>query len=91
MTLLTTLLCLLQGQENTPERMTINPSQSSQKVASSTSPNTNEIFSEEDASDEWRKLLEEADKKVMQMMRRDYSGMRRPRRKPPINNHEPRN
>ncbi|KAI3669931.1 hypothetical protein L6452_41421 [Arctium lappa] len=85
------------GQENTLERMAINPSQNSRKqgfsrsVPSSTSFNTNKIFSEEDTSDEWRKLLEDADKKVMQMMRRDYSGMRRPRRKPPINNHEPRN
>ncbi|KVH92660.1 hypothetical protein Ccrd_005341 [Cynara cardunculus var. scolymus] len=80
-----------QGQENTSERMTINPSQSSQKVASSKSFNTNKIFPEEDTGDEWKRLLEDADKKVMQMMRRDYSGMRRPRRKPPINNHEPRN
>ncbi|KAJ9562293.1 hypothetical protein OSB04_007453 [Centaurea solstitialis] len=80
-----------QGQENKSERMTINPSQSSQKVTSSTSSSTNKIFPKEDTSEEWRKLLEEADKKVMQMMRRDYSGMRRPRRKPPINNHEPRN
>lgn len=69
--------------------MAINPKRSLQKQVSSL--NTNHIISNEDQSDEWRKLLEEADQKVMQMMRRDYSGMRRPRRKPPINNQEPRN
>ncbi|XP_023737842.1 uncharacterized protein LOC111885839 isoform X2 [Lactuca sativa] len=78
-----------QGQKCTLETMAINPKRSLQKQVSSL--NTNHIISNEDQSDEWRKLLEEADQKVMQMMRRDYSGMRRPRRKPPINNQEPRN
>ncbi|KAL8231436.1 hypothetical protein R6Q57_001214 [Mikania cordata] len=84
-----------QGQENMQDKMTISHSQSSPKqglsrsVASPSSLSRNELFHHE--SDEWRKLLEEADKKVMQMMRRDYGGMKRPRRKPPINNHEPRN
>ncbi|KAD4888026.1 hypothetical protein E3N88_20099 [Mikania micrantha] len=84
-----------QGQENKQDKMTICHSQSSPKqglsrsVASPSSLSRNELFHHE--SDEWRKLLEEADKKVMQMMRRDYGGMKRPRRKPPINNHQPRN
>ncbi|KAI3784948.1 hypothetical protein L1987_44056 [Smallanthus sonchifolius] len=86
-----------QGQETTLEKTTISPSQSSLKqgfsrsIASPSSFSTNKLFPHDHQTDEWRKLLEEADKKVMQMMRRDYGGMRRPRRKPPINNHEPRN
>ncbi|KAI3777041.1 hypothetical protein L1987_46834 [Smallanthus sonchifolius] len=87
-----------QGKENALEKMTIiDPSQNSIKqgfsssTASPSSYNTNKIFPHDDRSNEWGKVLEEADKKVMQMMRRDYSGMRRPRRRPPINNHEPRN
>ncbi|KAI3768453.1 hypothetical protein L2E82_19137 [Cichorium intybus] len=77
------------GQKDTLEKMTINLSLSLQKEVSHV--NTNNIISNEDQSEEWRKLLEDADKKVMEMMRRDYSGMRKPRRKPPINNQEPRN
>ncbi|MFS7974185.1 hypothetical protein Hanom_Chr09g00865631 [Helianthus anomalus] len=86
-----------QGQEYTSEEMTVSPSQSALKQdfsCSSESPSsfsTNKLFPGDHQSDEWKKVLEEADKKVMQMMRRDYSGMRRPRRKPPINNDEPRN
>ncbi|KAI3500624.1 hypothetical protein L1887_36448 [Cichorium endivia] len=78
-----------QGQKDTLEKMTINLSLNLQKEVSHA--NTNNIVSNEDQSEEWRKLLEDADKKVMEMMRRDYSGMRKPRRKPPINNQEPRN
>ncbi|MFS7947923.1 hypothetical protein Hanom_Chr06g00553861 [Helianthus anomalus] len=75
--------------------MTINPSQSSLKqgfsrsIASPLSFNTNKIYPHDDR--EWKKPLEETDKTVMQMMRRDYSGMKRPRRRTPINNHEPQN
>lgn len=89
-------LCLSQGQEDTSEITKTSPSQSSQKQgsgsnASSTNLMTNKIVSDEDQSEEWRKLLEAADKKVMQLMRRDYGGFKKPRRKPPINNNEPRN
>ena len=87
---------LSQGQEDTSETTETSPSQSSQKQgsgsnASSTNLKTNKIVSGEDQSEEWRKLLEAADKKVMQLMRRDYGGFKKPRRKPPINNNEPRN
>ncbi|KAJ0535451.1 hypothetical protein HanIR_Chr09g0430811 [Helianthus annuus] len=77
--------------------MTVSPSQSALKEdfsCSSESPSSfraNKLFPGDHQSNEWKKVLEEADKKVMQMMRRDYGGMRRPRRKPPINNDEPRN
>ncbi|XP_076941823.1 uncharacterized protein LOC143611502 [Bidens hawaiensis] len=87
----------LQGQENESEKTTISPSQSSLKhrfFRSSATPSsfsTNKLFPDNHQSDGWKKLLEDADKKVMQMMRRDYGGMRRPRRKPPINNHQPGN
>lgn len=53
--------------------------------------NGKKILSHDDQSDEWEKILEDADKKVMQMMRKDYGGMKKPLRKPPINNHEPGN
>ncbi|KAL4581930.1 hypothetical protein LXL04_006464 [Taraxacum kok-saghyz] len=78
-----------QEQKYTSEMVTINPNRRLQKQVSSF--NTKNVVSNEDLSKEWRNILEEADKKVMQMMRRDYSGMRRPRRKPPINNQQPRN
>ncbi|GKE16370.1 hypothetical protein Tco_1423947 [Tanacetum coccineum] len=85
-----------QGQEDTLETTKTSPCKSSQKQgsvssASSTNLNTNTIVSDEDESEEWRKLLEAADKKVMQLMRKDYGGFKKPKRKPPINNNEPRN
>ncbi|XP_076931450.1 uncharacterized protein LOC143596596 [Bidens hawaiensis] len=86
-----------QGQENKSEKMAISPSQSSLKhgfsrsSATPSSFSTNKLSPYNHQSGEWKKLLEDADKKVMQMMKRDYGGMKRPRHKPPINNHEPGN
>ncbi|KAK1432953.1 hypothetical protein QVD17_09856 [Tagetes erecta] len=81
-----------QGHEDNIEKTTISPSKSSLKQGfSRSSASPLKLFSNEHQGDEWRKLLEESDKKFMQMMRRDYGGMRKPRRKPPINNHEPKN
>lgn len=39
--------------------------------------------------DESYRVMEANDREVMNLMRKDYKGMNKPGRKPPINNHKP--